>query len=120
MEIWKDIIDYEGLYQVSNLGRIKRVRTEKRDKKNRVRIKGEVVLVATPNNKGRHIVTLSKNGKIKKYLVYRLVAIAFIPNPLNKLTVNHLNGNHQDNRLENLEWATYAENIQHAWDNGLM
>ena len=119
MEIWKDIEGYEGLYQASSYGNVKRVRTETRDKKNRIRIKNEVLLKPYLNNKDRELVGLSKDGKVKKYLLYRLIAITFIPNPANKKTVNHINGNHKDNHKNNLEWATYGENIKHAWDMGL-
>jgi hypothetical protein len=118
-EIWKDVKGYEGLYQVSNIGRIKRLRTETRDKRNRVRIKNEVILVQNTINSGRYLIQLSKHGKVERYLVHRLVATSFLPNPFNKKTVNHLNGNYQDNRVENLEWATHSENLKHAWDMGL-
>lgn len=61
-----------------------------------------------------------KNGKGKDYLAHRLVAEAFIPNPDNKPTVNHIDGNPRNNYVENLEWATYRENNNHAFDNHLM
>lgn len=68
---------------------------------------------------GYHRVTLYNNGKSKHIPVHRLVANAFIPNPENKPTVNHKNGDKSDNRVSNLEWSTRSENSQHAYDNGL-
>ena len=68
---------------------------------------------------GYQVITLSKNGIRKSYTVHKIVALAFIDNPLNKKTVNHINGNKLDNRVENLEWATEKENQRHKWENGL-
>lgn len=68
-----------------------------------------------PQSNGRYNkVTLSINGKERQYLVHRLVATAFIPNPDNKPEVNHINGDRFDNRVENLEWVTASENQSHA------
>jgi hypothetical protein len=119
MEKWKDIKGYDGLYQVSTMGKVKRLRTEKKDIRNRVRIKQEVILKPYKNNMGRDLIRLSKNGITKTCLTYRLVAETFIPNPHNKKTVNHLDGNHTNNCVDNLQWCTYSENLKHAWDNNL-
>ena len=119
MEIWKDIDGYNRLYQVSNECRVKRLRKEWKDSKGRIRIKQEVILKPYKNNMGRDLVRLSKEGNTKTFLTYRLLAITFIPNPLNKETINHIDGDFTNNSICNLEWATHAENLKHAWDNNL-
>ena len=104
MEEWRDIPGYECLYKVSNLGRIKRngrLKTFRLDRG------------------GYLTVWLCKDSEQKNYKVHRLVAQAFIPNPNNKLTVNHIDGYKQNNAVENLEWATHSENIIHANKTGL-
>ena len=106
-EIWKDIKDYEGRYQISNLGRVKSNRYND--------IRKEKLMTPYKNTSGRFVVRLRK----KMFLVSRLVAIAFIPNPLNKSEVNHINGIGTDNRVKNLEWCTPKENMQHAFRTGL-
>lgn len=118
MEVWKDVVGYEGLYQVSNLGRIKSL--PKRKGKGNGYIKGEEVLTARVENYGYARVVLSKDGTKKKYQVHRLVAEAFVPNPDNKNQVNHINCNKADNRAVNLEWCSGSENTIHAYRNGLV
>lgn len=113
-EIWRDIKGYEGLYQVSNLGRVKSVeKTCNIGKGNyyraeKIRKQKESAYSSGKTKYWR--VGLSKRSKIRYYAVHRLVATAFIENAENKPYVNHLNGNGQDNRVENLEWATNSEN----------
>ena len=103
-ERWKRIKGFSG-YKISNYGRIK----------------GPVKMLKHCIDKttGYYVVRLSKRGKSYKRYVHRLKAQHFIPNPKNKRTVNHKNGVKSDNRLNNLEWNTYSENIQHAYDNNL-
>ena len=103
-EIWKDVVGYEGLYEVSNLGRIRR---------------GERIKKPHIDHGGYLTVQLSKHSKMKCLKVHRIVALAFIQNPENKRTVNHIDGNKQNNCVENLEWATHSENISHANKTGL-
>ena len=111
-EIWKDIKNYKGLYQISNLGRVKSLR----DKNKKYR---EKILKQYKDNCGYYYITLSANSNIKKHKVHRLVAQAFIPNPENKKEVNHIDGNKENNAITNLEWCTGKENKQHAWKIGL-
>lgn len=108
-EIWKDIKDYEGLYQVSNLGNVKSLKF-----RNKMTIFERERLLTPKNNKGYLRVRLSKNNKQRTYSIHRLVANSFIPNNENKPCVNHINGNKKDNRPENLEWCSYSENEQHS------
>lgn len=107
-EIWKDIIGYEGYYQISNLGNIKRFRKYKSN-----------ILKPRINKRGYVQITLCKNSCTKTFRLHRLIAESFIDNPQKKLQVNHINGIRHDNRLENLEWVTQNENMKHAFNNKL-
>lgn len=115
MEIFKNIIGYEGLYQVSNFGRIKSL--PKGDGNGyRERILIQEVIRRNHTNYKR--VTLSKNGKTKRFQVHRLVGIHFINNDKNKPQINHLDNNGENNHYLNLEWATANENMQHSERQG--
>lgn len=115
MEEWKDIQGYEGLYQVSNLGRVKSLyRLNSRGQK----IKGKILKYSI-NPKGYAIVILCKNGITKTISVHRLVAIHFIENPNNLNVINHIDGNKINNNITNLEWCTQSENVKHAYRTGL-
>lgn len=111
MEIFKDVIGYEGKYFVSNLGNIKSSPKTHRRK--------EIILKTMPLKGGYLTVDLCKDKLVTKTLVHRIVANAFIPNPENKPQVNHINGNKQDNRVENLEWVTHSENQLHSIKIGI-
>lgn len=105
-EIWKDVVGYKN-YKVSNLGR---VYSEKNGGK-----------MLTPSFDGKHryvLVTLVNNGVVKRELVHRIVAKAFLENTENKPEVNHKNCVTYDNRVENLEWVTKNENMKHAYKMG--
>ena len=119
-EVWKDVIDYEGYYQVSNLGRVRSVDREVYYRGGRVKkIKGNIMKLGLSKN-GYPQLTIYKKGKQKSCRVHRLVANAFIPNDEDKPMVNHINGIKTDNRLENLEWCTAKENSNHAYEIGLI
>lgn len=117
-EEWKDIKNYEGLYQVSNLGNVKSLERNKSNGKGLVKI-DEKILTQNITNWGYCKVALYKNGARKYYKVHRLVAEAFIPNPNNKEQINHIDGNKLNNNVNNLEWNTRIENMNHARINGL-
>lgn len=115
MENWKDIEGYEGLYQVSDLSRIKSVERIKAfgflgDKPSK-----EKILSPRVYQHGYSFVVFRKDKKIYQKTVHRLVGQAFIHNPENKPQINHINGIRSDNRIENLEWCTNSENNKHAY-----
>lgn len=118
-EVWADIEGYEGLYQISNQGATRSLDREVIYPQGHTRIQRGKTLKPDINN-GYECVRLyrDKMGKWKK--IHRLVAMAFIPNPENKEQVNHKNGIKNNNRVENLEWNTQLENMQHAAKNGLI
>lgn len=117
-EIWKDIKDYEGLYQVSNLGRVKSMDRIITRKDGISQFRKGIIKIPKINSDGYHTVTLSKNGNNKTLGIHILVARHYISNPENKSEVNHIDFNRKNNRVDNLEWCTHQENIQHSSNNG--
>lgn len=114
-EIWKDIEGYEGLYQVSNLGRVKSLKR----KTNNQFGKEERILSLTINSVGYKVTKLSKSKMSKTINVHRLVAETFIPNPNNYPCINHKDGDKTNNCIDNLEWCTYSHNNKEAFKLGL-
>ena len=115
MEIWKDIKGYEGLYQVSNIGRVKRLETKTKcfdnGKTTAYRVVKERILKPhLRDNNGYASLLLSKNSKIKRFLIHRLVAESFIDNPNNYPLVMHKDNDRQNNNLSNLQWGTHKLN----------
>ena len=122
-EIWKDIPDYEGLYEASSLGRIrtKEGKTTYTEKHGVRHWQSRMMKGRGNNYKTGRRVGLWKNGKVKEWLVARLIAITFLGYPTKEAnTVNHINGNRLDNRIENLEWLSVGDNVRHAFETGLM
>jgi hypothetical protein len=117
-ENWKDIKGYEGLYTININGQIKSVGRKVKHRSGFKTIPDRIMSIAN-NTSGYKSISLCKNGIGKSYQLHRLVAIAFIPNPNNKPQVNHIDGNKQNNNINNLEWVSAKENSQHSYDNGL-
>jgi hypothetical protein len=124
MEEWKDILGYEGEYQVSNYGS---VRSLDRYIKSKSKLDKEFVYF----KRGKNLIPelgslvypyvvyyLKKDGKRYYNKAHRLVAKAFISNPENKKVVNHIDSNPRNNHVDNLDWVTHSENAKHAYDNG--
>ena len=107
MEEWRDIIGYEGKYQVSNLGRVKSLKNTRGNYR-------EKILKPGKDAKGYKQVSLYKNGKGKMYKIHRLVAIAFIPNPNNYPMINHKDEDKTNNCVDNLEWCTNKYNMNYG------
>lgn len=123
-EVWKDIKGYEGLYEVSNLGRVRRCDAEI-ERKNRwngktnLVWKGHIVKTHTSRRSGYTSVGLCKDGVHSVIRLHRVVAQAFLDNPDNLPQINHKDGNKTNNAVSNLEWCTASYNQLHAYKTGL-
>lgn len=108
-EEWKPINGFEGLYEISSYGRVKSFKSHPSGK----------ILKTNLDANGYPKISLSKKGAKKDTTVHRLVAETYLPRVDGKTCVNHIDGNKANNRLDNLEWCTYSENIKHAIRTGL-
>lgn len=112
-EIWKDIVGFEGYYQVSNFGRVKSLaRTTVNTRGNITRYKERILSTKNANLTKYEQASLHKDGNRTVREVHRLVAETFIPNPNNYNHVNHKDHNTRNNRVDNLEWCTQEYNNQ--------
>lgn len=125
-EEWRDVQDYEGVYQVSNYGRIKRVEHTKVYKsanqsgKFMAHYRYDAMILKPCFDSGGYIqIHLCRHQKKRWTKIHRLVAEAFLPNPDNLPQVNHKDGNKENSRLDNLEWVSMSDNMQHAYKTGL-
>lgn len=117
-EIWKDVKNYEGLYQVSNLGNVKVLdRIVNSAIKNNTKVKRKGRMLKQYIKQGYPQVTLTLNNKRKYCNVHRLVAEAFIPNPNNLPQINHIDENKLNNNVDNLEWCTAKYNCNYGTRN---
>lgn len=128
-ENWRDVVGYEGIYQVSNLGRVKSLPRAVFVKKsnnhtygsriNHTRVVDEIIM-KQQNVRGYKKVCLSKNGFQKPLYVHRIVMSSFVENPRGLPYVNHKDGDKHNNNLNNLEWVSDLDNKKHAYKNGLI
>lgn len=120
-EVWKDVVGSEGFYQVSSHGRVQSVERLIVTSNGRSWLQPGKMLAIDDNHNGGYLtVMLSVRGKAKRHLLHRLVATAFIPNPLDLPEVNHSDGDKKNCRAGNLEWATRQRNIDHAVENAMI
>ncbi len=107
VEVWKDIPNYEGIYQASTLGRIKRIHPSDRNS-------DRIMSDSSISTSGYKVVNLRSGGNQKTFLVHRLIATTFLPNPNMFPVINHKNEDKLDNRVDNLEWCTYSYNSSYG------
>lgn len=112
IEEWRDVVGYDGLYKISNLGNLRR--TERIIKRGGISLKLKEKFLTGHNTNGYKIVTLTKDKKKEKIFIHRLVANAFIPNPGNLPFVNHKDENPSNNEASNLEWCTHKYNVNYG------
>ena len=118
-EEWRDIPGYEGIYQVSNRGRVKSLERTSWNGFLHCKIGGRILKNSLMRN-GYYRVTLSKDSGQQQFYIHRLVAEAFIPNPKSLNVIDHIDANKLNNDVSNLRWVTQEENMRHAWEMGLI
>lgn len=119
-EIWMDSITLKGTHMVSSHGRVKRLSRIVNSSYGATRRISERICEHTPMDGGYRRINLTIDGAMTGFLIHRLVAEVFVENPKQLPFVNHINGIKIDNRPENLEWCTHAENMRHAFSTGLV
>jgi hypothetical protein len=123
VELWRDVVGYEGLYQISNYGRLKSLSRVEHlvysDGRQGVRNRKEKILNPSTDKDGYLITGLRRDGVQKTVKLHRIVAIAFIPNFDSLPEVNHKDGNKHNNTVDNLEWSSHQDNITHAVETEL-
>lgn len=123
-EEWRDVVGYEGMYEISSLGVLRSLNRVVPNHISKTRVgksnfNGKI-LKFWLDKYGYEVVSVCRNAKREKTYIHRAVAIAFIPNPNNYPFVNHLDGNKRNNNVYNLEWCTAIMNVRHAYSSGLM
>lgn len=118
MEVWKNIAEYKGIYQVSSFGNVRSLDRKILSGGKEMFLNGKVLKKQLGTN-GYLFVRLSKYSKVKNYLIHRLVALTFMNTNSVLLQVNHIDGDKGNNNVNNLEWCTPSENRKHAFANGL-
>lgn len=116
IELWRPVVGFEGLYEVSDLGRVRVLPHTAKDGR---KFRGKVLSIRVSPQDGYCRVNLRKDGKQYNKTVHRIVATAFLHDPANRPEINHIDGHKWNNRASNLEWCTASENQQHALRHGL-
>lgn len=117
-ELWRDVVDYEGYYQVSSLGNVRSLTRVIRMPDGTEHTRAGKAMAKIPNSDGYYHVKLSRDGNTKTASIHRLVAEAFIPNPDGLPEVNHIDFNRKNNAVNNLEWVKHSENVHKSIDAG--